>query len=63
MHAQAKKVYVQDRLKETGKVIWTLLQEGAHFYICGDAAHMATAVEEALLDIIAQEMVTPSSSD
>ena len=51
---QAGKVYVQDRLRETGKRVWDLLQEGAHFYVCGDAAFMATAVEETLLDIIAQ---------
>ena len=54
---QAGKVYVQDRLRETGSQVWELLQQGGHFYICGDAANMATAVEEALLDIIAQAQV------
>lgn len=49
---QAKKVYVQDRLRESGKLVWQLLQEGAHFYVCGDAAHMAGSVEQALLHII-----------
>ena len=57
MHAQAKKVYVQDRLREAGMQIWTLLEAGAHFYVCGDAAHMAEAVEEALLEVITQHQV------
>ena len=50
-------MYVQDRLKETGSEVWQLLQAGAHIYVCGDAAHMATAVEEALLDVIAEHQV------
>ncbi|BDA47196.1 Sulfite reductase [NADPH] flavoprotein alpha-component [Coccomyxa sp. Obi] len=49
---QAHKVYVQDRLRESGDLVWGLLEAGAHFYVCGDAAHMAGAVEEALLTII-----------
>lgn len=54
---QAGKVYVQDRLRESGDLVWSLLQRGAHFYVCGDAAHMAGSVELALLDIIAQHQV------
>lgn len=57
MQVQEKKVYVQDRLRENGELVWQLLQEGAHFYVCGDAAHMAGAVEEALLHIIEQHQV------
>ncbi len=54
-HAQAKKVYVQDRLKEQGAAVWRLLHErGAHFYVCGDASSMAGAVERQLLGIIAE---------
>ncbi|DBA90903.1 hypothetical protein WJX77_009914 [Trebouxia sp. C0004] len=49
---QAQKVYVQDRLRDSGRLVWQLLQEGAHFYVCGDAAHMAGSVEQALLSII-----------
>jgi hypothetical protein len=49
---QGKKVYVQDRLRESGDMVWSLLERGAHFYVCGDAAGMAPAVEHALLDII-----------
>lgn len=50
-------MYVQDRLRESGGLVWRLLQRGAHFYVCGDAAHMAGSVEEALLEIIAQHQV------
>ncbi|EIE23365.1 hypothetical protein COCSUDRAFT_36399 [Coccomyxa subellipsoidea C-169] len=52
---QAHKVYVQDRLRESGQIVWRLLEAGGHFYVCGDAAHMAGAVEEALLSIIEAE--------
>lgn len=49
---QAQKVYVQDRLKESGELVWKLLHEqGAHFYVCGDAANMAGAVEKQLLQV------------
>ena len=54
---QARKVYVQDRLRESGALVWRLLQGGAHFYVCGDAAHMAGAVEHALLTIIQAHQV------
>ncbi|MBI4723980.1 MAG: sulfite reductase subunit alpha [Rhodomicrobium sp.] len=45
------KFYVQDRMRETGRDLWAWLQEGAHFYICGDAKRMAKDVERALADI------------
>ncbi|HWG70842.1 MAG TPA: assimilatory sulfite reductase (NADPH) flavoprotein subunit [Steroidobacteraceae bacterium] len=48
---QADKIYVQDRLRENGAAIWAWLQEGAHFYVCGDAERMAHDVHAALLDI------------
>ena len=60
LQCQAGKVYVQDRLRETGQHVWDLMQRGAHFYVCGDAAHMATAVEQALLDVISQYQVAIS---
>jgi len=34
---QAEKVYVQDRLKENAVEVYQWLQDGAHFYVCGDA--------------------------
>jgi sulfite reductase (NADPH) flavoprotein alpha-component len=49
-----KKFYVQDRMREVGRELWTWLAEGANVYICGDAKRMAKDVERALVDIVAQ---------
>ncbi|HET6839219.1 MAG TPA: sulfite reductase subunit alpha [Bradyrhizobium sp.] len=49
-----KKFYVQDRMREVGREVWTWLAEGAHVYVCGDAKRMAKDVERALVDIVAQ---------
>ena len=46
-----EKFYVQDRMRESGRDVWAWLQDGAHFYICGDAKRMAKDVERALADI------------
>ncbi|MER5177516.1 bifunctional nitrate reductase/sulfite reductase flavoprotein subunit alpha [Streptomyces sp. NPDC002896] len=48
---QRAKVYVQDRMREHGPQLWSWLQDGAHFYICGDASRMAKDVDRALRDI------------
>ncbi|MYW11832.1 reductase, partial [Streptomyces sp. SID2563] len=48
---QRAKVYVQDRMREHGAKLWTWLRDGAHFYVCGDAARMAKDVDRALRDI------------
>nr|WP_307841481.1 bifunctional nitrate reductase/sulfite reductase flavoprotein subunit alpha [Streptomyces endocoffeicus] len=47
---RAKK-YVQDRMREHGPLLWSWLQDGAHFYVCGDASRMAKDVDRALRDI------------
>ncbi|MGW5697639.1 reductase, partial [Streptomyces asiaticus] len=47
---RAKK-YVQDRMREHGPLLWSWLQDGAHFYVCGDASRMAKDVDQALRDI------------
>jgi sulfite reductase (NADPH) flavoprotein alpha-component len=49
-----KKFYVQDRMREVGRELWTWLAEGASIYVCGDAKRMAKDVERALVDIVAQ---------
>lgn len=49
---QEEKVYVQHRLLEQGEAIYQWLEEGAHFYVCGDATHMAKDVENALISIV-----------
>ncbi len=51
---QAHKIYVQDKLRQQGAEVWQWLQEGAHFYVCGDANRMAKDVQQALIDIIAE---------
>ncbi len=49
---QTDKVYVQNRMLEEGALLWEWLQEGAHFYVCGDALRMAKDVEAALHRVI-----------
>ena len=48
---QARKVYVQDRLRERGEELYRWLQDGAHLYVCGAIA-MGKDVHAALLDIV-----------
>jgi sulfite reductase (NADPH) flavoprotein alpha-component len=48
---QSHKIYVQNRMLEQGKELWDWLQQGAYFYVCGDAKHMAKDVNQALIDI------------
>ena len=51
---QANKIYVQDKLKAKGAEVWQWLQEGAHFYVCGDANRMAKDVHDALVNIVVE---------
>jgi sulfite reductase (NADPH) flavoprotein alpha-component len=48
---QPHKIYVQHRMLEQAKELWDWLQNGAYFYVCGDAKHMAKGVHQALIDI------------
>jgi sulfite reductase (NADPH) flavoprotein alpha-component len=48
---QTDKLYVQHKLLEKGAEVWSWLEEGAHFYVCGDADPMAKEVEAAVLQI------------
>jgi sulfite reductase (NADPH) flavoprotein alpha-component len=48
---QPEKIYVQQRIAEKGKDLYAWLQQGAHFYVCGDASRMAHDVHEALTQI------------
>lgn len=47
----AEKVYVQDRMRESGAELWSWLETGAHFYVCGDAKRMAKDVEKAVMAV------------
>jgi sulfite reductase (NADPH) flavoprotein alpha-component len=51
---QAEKVYVQDRMREHGAQLWAWLEDGAHFYVCGDASRMARDVDAALRQVVAR---------
>ena len=49
----AEKVYVQHRMVERASELFAWLEEGAHFYVCGDAEYMAPDVHEALITVAA----------
>lgn len=51
---QAHKIYVQDKLREHGRELFSWLEGGAHLYVCGDATRMAKDVHAALLEVIAE---------
>ncbi|MDI1315246.1 flavodoxin domain-containing protein [Prosthecobacter sp.] len=49
---QEEKIYVQTRMLQAATELWQWLEEGAHFYVCGDAKRMAKDVDDALHSII-----------
>lgn len=49
---QEHKIYVQHRMLENADEFWKWLEEGAIFYVCGDASRMANDVDKALHEII-----------
>jgi len=51
---QEQKIYVQDRMKEHGAQLFSWLEEGGYFFVCGDAYRMAKDVDAALHDIVAK---------
>jgi sulfite reductase (NADPH) flavoprotein alpha-component len=52
---QQHKIYVQTRMQENAAELWKWLDEGAHFFVCGDAKRMAKDVDAALTKIIQTE--------
>ena len=48
---QAEKIYVQQRMRENAAELWQWMEQGGHFYVCGDAKRMAKDVEDTLLAI------------
>ena len=52
---QAQKIYVQNRIQESSGEIWEWLEQGAYFYICGDAERMANDVHKALIETVAKQ--------
>ncbi|MEM9223695.1 MAG: sulfite reductase subunit alpha [Pseudomonadota bacterium] len=51
---QSEKIYVQSRMRENGKALFSWLEEGAYFYVCGDATRMAKDVDAELAALIAR---------
>ena len=51
---QKNKIYVQDRMAENGRLLFEALEDGGHFYVCGDASRMARDVDTALHTLIAE---------
>ncbi|MEM8541459.1 MAG: sulfite reductase subunit alpha, partial [Pseudomonadota bacterium] len=51
---QKEKIYVQNRMRENGKDLFSWLEDGGYFYVCGDATRMAKDVDEALHQVIAE---------
>jgi sulfite reductase (NADPH) flavoprotein alpha-component len=49
---QPEKIYVQQRILENARELFAWLENGAHFYVCGDAKRMAKDVDHALHHII-----------
>lgn len=49
----AERVYVQHRLREHGRELYSWLEGGAHLYVCG-ATRMAQDVHAALVELIAE---------
>jgi len=47
-----KRVYVQHKLEENAAEVYRWLEDGAHFYICGDRMKMATDVQNTLVSIV-----------
>jgi sulfite reductase (NADPH) flavoprotein alpha-component len=51
----AQKTYVQHRLREEARDVYAWLEEGAHFYVCGDGTHLAPDVHATLTEIVAEQ--------
>lgn len=52
---QPEKIYVQTRMNEHARELWSWLQNGAYFYVCGDAKRMAKDVHQTLIQIAQQQ--------
>jgi sulfite reductase (NADPH) flavoprotein alpha-component len=52
---QEEKVYVQDLMRKNAAELWKWLQDGAYFYVCGDAKKMAKDVDAALAEVVSRQ--------
>jgi sulfite reductase (NADPH) flavoprotein alpha-component len=51
----SSKIYVQHRMLQNAQDLFQWLQEGAHFYVCGDAKRMAKDVKQTLVQIVQEQ--------
>jgi sulfite reductase (NADPH) flavoprotein alpha-component len=51
---QSEKVYVQHRIRDAGRDVWSWLNDGAYLYLCGDAERMAPDVDAAIQAVVAE---------
>ena len=51
---QAKKIYVQHRMLESGAELYQWMQGGAYIYVCGKKDPMSNDVEQTLIQIVQQ---------
>ena len=54
--AEKKKVYVQDLIRENRDAIWSMIENGARIFVCGDGSRMEPDVRRALSLIYSEEM-------
>ena len=52
---QPEKIYVQQRLWQQRRRLWSWIEDGAAIYVCGDAKAMAKDVHAMLARVIASE--------
>ncbi len=50
--AEANRCYVQDKMEENGNHLYEWLEDGAIFYVCGNARYLGVEVEQKLAQII-----------
>ncbi|WP_324731739.1 sulfite reductase flavoprotein subunit alpha [Pseudomonas paeninsulae] len=55
---QARKVYVQDRLRESAEQLRDWLAQGASIYVCGSLTGMASGVDGVLHELLGEAAVT-----
>jgi len=52
---QTNKIYCQHKLVKHSRDVFDWLENGAHFYVCGDKNRLAPDVEAALLQVVVKE--------
>lgn len=49
---QKEKIYVQDIIRQQGKLVWQMITGGANIYVCGSAGAMPKGVRAAIADVM-----------